>query len=145
MPAEIRDHDTRTISLWAKVTREPPDSPPHDFELHHVRHSHDLKRPEPWIIEHDETVNGVRYSFKVIVDVVPERKVFFPGEERGYLRFNVTASGSIEPPPDDVPLRRIRNASWLDEKTIDAGMWIRIGPLRTSERIFLDVYLQFAP
>jgi|ERR1043165_9176776 hypothetical protein len=140
-----RSHDTRTVSLWIKVTREVSDTPPHAETIYTNRHSHDLNRPEPWPIDDERLLHGVRYSFDIVTNVEREDREFYPGERRSYLRFEVTAYGSIEPPPGDVSITPVFQQCWLDEKTIDAGTWLRIGPLRRNERTFLDIFIQFAP
>ena len=102
-------------------------------------------RPASWTVEDERLLNGVRYTFRTITNIVRESREFYPGELRSYLLLSVDALGSIDPPPPDVVIRDVETNSWLDENTINAGAWLRIGPLQRGERRFLDFYIQFAP
>jgi hypothetical protein len=140
-----RAHDTRTISLCIKVVELRDDAPPQENVIFTDRHSHDLDRPDPWTVEDERLLDGVRYTFRVIINVVRESREFYPGERRSYLLLSADALGSIDPPPPDIVIRDVESNSWLDESTINAGSWLRIGPLQRGARHFLDFYVQFAP
>ena len=138
-------HDTRTLSLCIKVVSLEEDAPPQEEIIYTNRYSIDLDNPVPWDIEDDRLLNGTRYTFRTSLNVIRDEQEFYPGERRVYLLLSADVVGSIDPPPNGVIIRDVESNSWLDDSTIYAGEWLRVGPLEKDVQHYLDFLVQFSP
>ncbi|WP_326872618.1 hypothetical protein [Bosea sp. (in: a-proteobacteria)] len=136
-------HDTRTLGLCVKLSKERPGRPDNERVIYTTDHSVDLLHPEPWNIDQEVKSQGSRYAFSLVIDVRRDTHEFYPNSPRSYIRFDVSGQASVVPSPPDETDKWVSNTCWLDELTQHAGAWLRINT--SIPGTFIDLNVQFSP
>ena len=136
-------HDTRTLGLSVKTSKERPGRPAKETVIYTDEFSVDLLRPVPWNVDQEVKSQGIRYGFSLVIEVRRDNHEFYPGRPRSYIRFDVSGQAFIVPALPDAPDSWITNTCWLDELTQFAGTWLRVPT--TTQGLFVDLNVQFAP